>query len=100
LEASRVLAQRLLNQKLTDDQRIESAFRKILCRKPTAKEKILLMEYHQKELARYKADKDRAKRFVQIGEFPIEGNPEPSAHAALMQLIHTFYNLEETSTKS
>ena len=58
------------------------------------------MEYHQKELARYKADKDRAKRFVQIGEFPIEGNPDPSAHAALMQLIHTFYNLEETSTKS
>jgi hypothetical protein len=100
LEASRVLAQRLLNQKLTDDQRIEAAFRKILCRKPTAKEKMLLMEYHQKELARYKADKERAKRFVQIGEFPIEGNPDPSAHAALMQLIHTFYNLEETSTKS
>ena len=100
LEASRVLAQQLLSGGRSEDVLLEEAFRRILCRKPSEKERSALKEYHASELARFTADKNRARKFINIGEYPAASGLDPARHAALMQVIHMMYNLEETTVKS
>lgn len=100
LEASRVMAQRLLETKRSDAVLVQESFRRILCRKPSEKEQAALTGYHASELARFSADKSRARKFINIGEYPTPAGIDPARHAALMQLIHMLYNLEETTVKS
>jgi hypothetical protein len=100
LEASRVLAGRLLSTGKTEDVLLEEAFRRILCRKPSDKERGALKEYHAAELSRFSADRERARKFIRIGEYPAAEGLDPVRHAALMQVIHMMYNLEETTVKS
>ncbi len=100
LEASRVLAQTILLQNNSEEVKFESAFRRILCRRPQKNEMQLLTEYYKKELAKFRSDPNRAKQFTNVGEYPTIIKSDPAKLAALMQLIHTMYNLEETSTKS
>ncbi len=49
LEASRVLAGKLLQEKGTLDEKITKAFRLIVCRQPTEKELDILTRYYEKE---------------------------------------------------
>jgi hypothetical protein len=100
LEASRVLAQKLLAGQRDDKSMLEEAFRRILCRKPSDRELEMLTAYHRKELDRFRGSKERAERFIRVGEYPQDEKIGASEQAALMQVIHTLYNLEETSTKS
>jgi hypothetical protein len=100
LEAARVLAQRLLRDGADDNSRLGEAFRRILCRKASEKEMAVLTDYHRRELGRFRADRRKAAAYVNVGEFPVEGRPDVAEHAALMQVIHMLYNLEEASVKS
>jgi hypothetical protein len=100
LEASRVLAQQLLSSGRSDDALLEESFRRIVCRKPSEKERSALKEYHAAEMARFAADKNRARKFINIGEYPAPTGLDAARHAALMQVIHMMYNLEETTVKS
>jgi Protein of unknown function (DUF1553)/Protein of unknown function (DUF1549)/Planctomycete cytochrome C len=100
LEASRVLAQTLQLQKISDEAKIESAFRRILCRRPEKNEMLLLTDYYKKALKSFQSDIKKAGQFTNVGEYPMNKKSDPAELAALMQLIHTMYNLEETSTKS
>ena len=100
LEASRVLAQSLLERKGNDARNLEEAFRRILCRRPEKKEMALLTGYYDKEWKKFTAEPKKAASFINVGEYPKNDTLDPVRHAALMQVIHTLYNLEETSTKS
>jgi hypothetical protein len=100
LEASRVLAQNLQQEKTSDEEKITTAFKLILCRTPNKEELKTLSDYFQSELTRFKGDKERAEKFVAVGEYPMPKNNDVTYHAALMQIVHTLYNLEEASTKS
>ncbi len=100
LEAARVLSENLLLEKNTDDEKLEKAFRVILCRKPESKEKTSITAFYKKELDRFTADKKRAVEFINVGEFENDKNADPVKHAALMQVVHMLYNLEEATTKS
>jgi hypothetical protein len=51
-------------------------------------------------LSRFGADRERARKFIRIGEYPAVEGLDPVRHAALMQVIHMMYNLEETTVKS
>jgi hypothetical protein len=100
LEASRVLAQTLLQRNESDEAKFDYAFRRILCRRPQKNEMQLLTEYYNNELKKFQKDPNKAKQFTNVGEYPIDKKSDPAQLAAMMQLIHTMYNLEETSTKS
>lgn len=98
LEASRVLAARLLQEKSIPKEKISKAFRLIVGRKPAEKEIAVLADYYQEEstsLRRKDADK-----LLTIGEYPLPAQPDRIRLAALMRVIATIYNLEETITKS
>jgi len=50
LEASRVLAQKLVSERSSDEEKITKAFRSIVCRKPSQKELAILKKYYDEQL--------------------------------------------------
>jgi len=115
LEASRVLAQRLMAQNLpapnaqgqnlpapnaAADQRLTTAFRLILCRKPSQKERTVLTGYYNDQLQAFRQKKLNAAKTLDIGEYPQNNRLDRYATAALMKTIELMYNLEETITRT
>ncbi len=98
LEASRVLAARLLQEKTDSHDKIAKAFRLIVCRKPNDKELAVLTAYYDKQLKSMKPE--TAQKMIAVGEYPLTKNVDKKTLAALMRVVSTIYNLEETITKS
>jgi hypothetical protein len=100
LEAARVLAEKLAGEKISEEQKIEKAFRLIICRKTSDKEKEILFDYYTKEKDEFVKQPAKAESFLKAGEYKHEQNINKPEAAALMQVVHTIYNMEEAITKS
>ena len=100
LEASRVLAERLTLKTADPKSRISESFQRIVCRKPSDKELKLLEEYYNDEASRFTKSRTEAHKALNVGEHPHEEKVNESQAAALMRVINTLYNMEETITKS
>ncbi len=100
LEASRVLSENLSAQNLTLEQKIEIAFKRIVCRKIKEKEKYILIKYYNEQKQLFVTKPENALAFINIGEYPELKNGNAINVASLMQIIHTLYNMEETIMKS
>lgn len=100
LEASRVLAARLLSETSTEQEKIEKAFRLIVCRRPTSEELSILAGYFDEEKKQFSETPQKAEALLKVGEYPPDSMPDQASHAALMQVICSIYNLEEAITKS
>ena len=100
LEAARVLSEKLSVEKLTNEERIEKAFRLIICRKATEKEKQILFDYYKKEREQFSTQPAKASNFLKPGEYKHEQIVNKADAAALMQVVHTIYNMEEAITKT
>lgn len=100
LEASRVLAQRLSSENLTTSAKIVKAFRLIVGRTPSVKESGIMNTYYNRQLQQFVQKKLSAEETLKEGEYPIIGTGEANTVAALMKVIETIYNLEESITKS
>ena len=98
LEASRVLAARLLEERIGVSDQISKAFRLIVSRKPSGKELTILTAYYEKELKKF--TKTNVEKTLAVGEYPIPARIDRTKLAALMRVVTTIYNLEETITKS
>jgi hypothetical protein len=98
LEASRVLAAKLLQENNQVSDKINKAFRMIVCRKPTEKEMNILTTYYSKELK--KINLKQANKLLAVGEYPIPNQVDKQLLAALMRVVNTIYNLEETITRT
>lgn len=99
LETSRVFAERLMQKPLTAEEKIFYAFRSIACRKPTDEELKILSNYFEQEKVKFTSSPEKAKEFVRAGEYPQASIEDVSSLAALMQVVHTIYNMEESITK-
>jgi hypothetical protein len=100
LEASRVLAQKLFEQASQPGDKIYTAFRLIVCRKPTKKETSLLADYYNDQLMQFQQRKLNAQVTLEVGEYPINEKINPDKSAAMMKVIEMIYNLEESITKT
>lgn len=100
LEASRVLAQKLLEDKSSTDEKLRKAFRRILCRNAGEKEFAILKQYHEEQLAAFRQRKLDAAKTLDVGEYPMNGSLDTAATAALMKAIDLLYNMEEAIIKS
>ena len=99
LEAARVLAARLLEDKNRGaEAQIRLAFRRVLCRKPSDSEVAILLRYYETERA--KLTPSKAELSLQVGEYPLPKGVNRVELAALMRVITALYNLEETITKT
>ena len=100
LEASRVLSQNLMQEKSSAQDKITKAFRMIVCRKPTEKETAILKGYFEEQASLFRQKKLNATKVLAVGEYPQAKIADRAAWAALMQVIGTIYNMEETITKT
>ena len=99
LEASRVLAQRLLTESSPVREKINTAFRRIICRKPSDKEQTLLQEYYDDQLQMFQQKKLDAVTTLKVGEYPLSEKEDKNQLAAMMKVVNTIYNLEEAIVK-
>lgn len=98
LEASRVLAAKLLSENSAAKDKIVKAFRLIVCRKPSEAEIKLLYDYYEAELK--SLNRETAEDLLDVGEYPLSENINKVTLASMMQVVNTIYNLEEAITKS
>jgi hypothetical protein len=98
LEASRVLAAKLLQDKSNARDKIYKAFRLIICRKPNEQELAILNGYYNDQLK--SLDRKTAVKVLNVGEYPIPDNIDKVNLAAMMKVVSTIYNLEEAITKT
>jgi hypothetical protein len=98
LEAARVLAAKVLEEKTSSKDKIYKAFRLIICRKPTDKEMSILTSYYADQLR--SINKQSAGKLLNVGEYPIPADLDKITLAAMMKVVDTIYNLEEAITKT
>jgi hypothetical protein len=99
LEASRVLAAKLLLENSAVQAKLVKAFRLIVCRNPNEKEIKVLNAYYADQLKVFQ-QKSQAEKVLAVGEYPIPEKINRRSLAAMMQVMTTIYNLEETITKT
>ncbi|QDH80906.1 DUF1553 domain-containing protein [Echinicola soli] len=99
LEASRVMASQIEKENLSPEEGVAWAFKKIVCRDIKAEEKTLLINYFEEEKKRFEEKPALVKVSMEVGEKPLKEPTITPDAAAMMQVIVTIYNLEETITK-
>ncbi len=100
LESSRVFAERLMLEKSTPEEKVVKAFRSILCREARPEELKILTSYFESEKTKFSQSKEKAKQLIEAGEYPHAEIIDTITLAALMQVVHTIYNMEESITKT
>jgi hypothetical protein len=99
VEAARVLAQRLLREKATPEERLTHAFRLVAIRPPRPAELKLLLAGLRQHEANYRARPAEALALLSAGESPRDGSLDPAELAAYTAIANMLLNLDETITK-
>jgi hypothetical protein len=99
LEASRVMAQHLMQEPGTPADRITSAFKRVTCRIPTDAELKILLEGFSRDLARFQKDPQAATKLVSVGASPRDAKLNESELAAYTMATSIILNLDETVTR-
>lgn len=97
LEASKALADKLLQQYTDPVQWLEKAFRAIICRTPSAKEIDQLVVYWKQ--AAQEIDQSKAEKLLTPGAYQPRTTNKIKL-AAAMQTIQIMYNMQEAITKT
>jgi hypothetical protein len=95
-EAARVLAESLMD----DGDKIEKAFRLIICRKASDKEINILEKYFQDEKKIFEKSPEEATKLINTGEYEHKPIDDKASLAAMIEVIMTIYNMEEAIVKS
>jgi hypothetical protein len=99
VEASRKLAERLMKQADTTDERITFAFRLVTARRPTSKEVEVLRRVFNRQMDVYREDTKAALKLLGVGEAPRDERLPPAELAAWTVVASVILNLDETITK-
>lgn len=95
VEASRVLAQRMLKKGRTLDEKIAYGFMALTSRDPRPKEMAILKELYQQEYADFKKHPKRAKAILAAGEYPVDHSLNRNDLAAGTIVASTIMNFDE-----
>lgn len=100
VEAARALAERVLTSaETTEDGRLALAFRRVLARKPNAKELTILRAGLKRLREQYAADPDAARKLLAVGQSKRNEKLDVTEHAAWAGLCNMILNLDEALTK-
>ena len=100
LEAARVLAQRAMREAAAGPEaKITHAFRRVLARRPSPAEVLVLVNGYRAHLAEYRANPEAAKQLLAAGESPPDETLDAGEHAALTAVCSLLLNLDEAITR-
>jgi len=98
IEASRVLAERVLQQSSEPEQRIQTIVLRVLGRGPADDELAALERQLQTTLGYYRDHPDDAEALIRQGQAPVETSVPAAELAAYTVLANTVLNLDEAVT--
>ncbi len=99
VEASRALAQRVLEEEVGDSNVLARAYLYALGREPSAKEKSLLLGALARYRAEFAKDPGSAAKLLKVGDSPRDRSIESKEHAAWMLICSTIMNTDEFLTQ-
>jgi hypothetical protein len=99
VEAARNLAQRVMLQSTTAEERLVAAFRLVTARRPQPRETSILRAGFEQHLARYQKDPQAALKLVSFGESPRDERLDVGELAAYTAIAGMILNLDEVVTK-
>lgn len=99
VEAARVLAERSCKAFPDVDSRLLRAFRQVLGRAPTERDRAILLRAYEKQLAVYSANADAAKALLSVGEAARDESLNVAEHAAMTAVCLAILNLDEALTR-
>jgi hypothetical protein len=99
VEASRKLAERLIREAKTTEERLILAFRLCTARSPSADELAILKRVFEGRLAKYQKDPEAAKKLLKVGESPTDEKLSPVELAAWAATASVIMNLDECVTR-
>jgi mono/diheme cytochrome c family protein len=99
VESSRKLAERLMTEAKTADERIALAFRLATARSPKAKETAILKKVFEEQLSVYQKDEKAAIKLLAVGESKRNEKLNPSELAAWSVVASVIMNLDEAVNK-
>jgi hypothetical protein len=99
VEAARGLAQRVLAEATTAEDRVRLAFRLVLARTPETEEQETMLTIYAQALARYGRDREAAGKLLSVGASPRKADLDEAELAAWTVACSTILNLDEAITK-
>ncbi|MEM9339007.1 MAG: DUF1553 domain-containing protein [Bacteroidota bacterium] len=99
VEASRVMAERLIRTEPDTTRRLNTAFRMLTGRAPNKKEQQILHTFYLEEHENFTTNKSKALAFLSTGEKEWDQKMNPSEIAALGVVISGIMNTSESFTK-
>jgi hypothetical protein len=99
-EAARALAERVLVNASTDDERLKLLYRLVLSRQPDAEELLKLTAALARQRELYAADPDGAKQAIEVGESKPKRLATDVETAAWTMIANLILNLDETVNRN
>jgi hypothetical protein len=99
IEASRKLAERLLTEANTSDERVTLAFRLVVARKPQAEEVAVLKGLYERQRAVYAKDRPAALKLLSVGESKRNEKLDVTELATWTMIASLLFNLDEAVTR-
>jgi len=99
VEASRMLAQRVMRETPDTDARLILAFRRLTARVPTAAELRILRHGLDRHLADYRRDPEAARKLLRVGAAKVHPELDPVELATYAMVCGLILNLDEVVTK-
>jgi hypothetical protein len=101
VEAARALAERMIRDGGNEaENRIQFAYRQVLCRKASPEEAKLVEGLYRKHLAQFSANKADAVALLTVGDRPAPKDVEAAELAAWTSVARVLLNLHETITRN
>jgi hypothetical protein len=100
VEAARYFAQNILKSGLNTGSAIDWAFERALSRRPSEKERQVLIGLYRESLSEFRAHPSQAAEFIHTGEAPVDPSLRPSDLAAMTTVARAILNLHETITRN
>src|SRR5262249_45703614 len=99
VEAARRLAERIVVEGKTSDERLAIAFNRAVGRTPIPEEQRILLRIHDEAKSRFRIDLEAAKKLLAVGESNRDASFDETELAAWTVVASTILNLDETITK-
>jgi hypothetical protein len=99
IEAARVLAARVLQANVSDEERLSLAFREVLARDPRGAEPAVLERLLQQQLKSCRDNPEKARQLAAVGDAPLDPRIDATDLAAWTTVVSSLMNLDEFVNK-
>lgn len=99
IEAARVLAARVLQANVREEERLSLAFREVLARDPRGAEPAVLERLLQQQLKSCRDNPEKARQLTAVGDAPLDPRIDATDLAAWTTVVSSLMNLDEFVNK-